>query len=129
LLLEYPIASVQIRGNPPSAEAGHALACELQQLVHRTEPDRIGGARLRARRLHPVLQTVVAERALVRLPVALAIHIHHAEGTRRHAVAAAVADILLHVHTVELRADDGTSGARLEARRIAAVLAHVRHED
>src|SRR5204862_8321669 len=50
----------------------------------------------------------------------------HAERTRRHAVAAAVADVLLHDDGSELGAEERPRRADVEARGVRAVLADVR---
>src|SRR5207244_4100513 len=68
----------------------------LEQLVQRAELDRLRRARLGACRLEPVLEPVVAERALVHAAVAADLALRdHAEGTRGDAVAAPVADVVL----------------------------------
>src|SRR5690606_958083 len=110
------------------AQLRHPLLRPRQQLVHGPEADRVRWARLRARGLEPVLQPVVAQRALVRLARALPVDLDHAERTRGLAVAAAVAHVLLDEDGVELGADDRAGRARLQARRVHAVLADVRHE-
>src|SRR5947208_728952 len=88
--------------------------------------DRPGGAVFRAGRRQVRLQAVVAERALPG-PAVVAAPIDDAEGTRRDAVAAAVADVRLHVDAPELRADDGPGGTSLQASGARAVFAHVGH--
>src|SRR3954452_12397827 len=111
--------------------AAHLLEPRLRpltQLGQRTELDRVRRTRLRAGRLLVVLQPVVTERALPHATVVLAL-VEHAERTRWNAVAAAVAHVLLHHHRSELRAEERTRRAHLEASRVRAVLAHVRgHE-
>jgi len=62
----------------------------------------------------------------MRLPVIL-IQVDDAEGTGRHAVAAAVADVLLHHHGVELGLEDRAGRAGLQAGRVVAMLADVAH--
>src|SRR3546814_6126778 len=69
---------------------------------------------------------LVAERALMRLAVEL-IHGHDAEGAGRYAIAAAVADVLLHDHGVELGAENRAGRAGFQTGRGVAVLAHVAH--
>ena len=96
----------------------------LAQLVERTELDGVGRARLRARRFQAVAQPVVAQRALPCAPVALA-PVDHPVGTARHAIAAAVANVLLHNDGTELGAEQGTGRAHVQATRMGAVLAHV----
>src|SRR3546814_18465652 len=62
----------------------------------------------------------------MRLAVEL-IHGHDAEGAGRYAIAAAVADVLLHDHGVELGAENRAGRAGFQTRRGVAVLAHVAH--
>src|SRR4051794_41535871 len=95
------------------------------QLVKRAELDRVGGARLRAGGLLVAVQAVVAERALPHAPVLLAA-VEDAERAGGDAVAAAVADVLLHDDRAELRPEQGAGGADLQAGGVRAVLADVR---
>src|SRR5439155_252032 len=61
-------------------EVAAALPGALDQLVQRAELDRVRGASLRAGGLHPVLEPVVAKRALVHAPVAAELALgDHAE--------------------------------------------------
>src|SRR6185437_4563461 len=129
LVLHDPVGAVEIRGDSALAQLAYALLSALEQLVHRAELNGVRGTRLRARGLEAVLQAIVAQRALVRLAVPVARDVDHAERTRAHTVAASVADVLLHVHRIELGADDRAGGTRLETRCIHAVLADVAHED
>src|SRR5690606_77574 len=61
--------------------------------------------------------------------VRLLADLDDAERARGDAVAAAVADVLLDVDGVELGPDDRARWARLQTRRVDAVLADVRHEE
>src|SRR6185503_18708733 len=108
------------------------------------ELDRVGRAGLRAGGLVAPLQPVVAERALpdaavlllaelesedlrgrvVRVPRDVAL-VEHAEGTSGHAVAAAVADVLLHDDRAVLGAEERAGRADVETRGVRAVLADV----
>src|SRR5581483_4568864 len=98
------------------------------QLLERTELDRLGRARLRARRRHALGESVVAERALPRPAVALAL-IDDAVGAGGDAIAAAVADVLLHDDGAELGAEQRSGRAHVEAGGVGAVLAHIaRHQ-
>src|SRR5207244_10740218 len=97
----------------------------LLQLADGPELNRSRRTRLRAGRGEPRLQPVVAEGALS--GYALLIHADDAERTAGHAVAAAVADVLLDVHRVKLGARDGAGRAHLQTARLHAVLADVRH--
>src|SRR5207248_10385210 len=71
------------------------------------------------------LQAVVAKGALPR--DTLLVHRDDAERAPRNAVAAAVADVLLDIDRVVLGPSDRACWAHLEAARLDAVLADVRH--
>src|SRR5205807_3887884 len=102
-----------------------ALLGATAQLGELAELDRVGRAGLRARRLLVVLEAVVAERALPYAAVALAL-IEHAKRAGRHAVAAAVAHVLLHDDRAVLGAEQRACRAHLQAGGVGAVLADVR---
>src|SRR6185369_2165763 len=85
-----------------------------------------GRAGLRAGRLEADLEPVVAERALLG-DVGDRVDLDHAERTGRDAVAAAVADVGLDHHRVELRPDNRAGRADLEAASLDAVFADVAH--
>src|SRR5207302_934022 len=106
----------------------HAAGGDVDELLVRTELDRVGGARLRAGRLEAVLEAVVAERALGGAAVDL-VAVDDAERARRDAVAAAVAYVRLKHDGVELGADQRTGRACVEAPRVRAVLADIGHEE
>ena len=84
------------------------------QLVDRAELDRLRGAGLGAGRRQAVVLTVVAERAFVGVAV-VGRSVDHAEGAGGDAVAAAVADIRLHVNVAELVVDERAGRAGLLA--------------
>src|SRR5204862_836088 len=108
-------------------EVAAPLPCAFDQLIERAELDRVGGAGLRARRLHPVLQPVVAERALVHAAVSAELSLSdEAEGTGGNAVAAAVADVVLDDDGAEFGAENRPRRADVEAAGVGAVLADVR---
>src|SRR3546814_32075 len=113
-------------GDAAPVQRGHSVTGALLELIDLAELDRLGRAYLGAGRLHAALQPVVAERALMRLAVEL-IHGHDAEGAGRYAIAAAVADVLLHDHGVELGAENRAGRAGFQTGRGVAVLAHVAH--
>src|SRR5437870_9637607 len=119
------------RGLAPRLQLAEPAPGALPQLRDVAELDRRGRTGLGARRRHVVLQTVVAERALVRRAglelTLLGGAIDDAERTGRDAKAAAVADVLLDVDGAVLRANESAGGTRLQARRIRAVLADVGH--
>ncbi len=121
-------------GRVGAVEAGLGHARRLQrvdpsrgpgpQLVQRPELDRLGRAGGGARRLQPAPQPVVAHGAFPGPPVPLAL-VDHPERAGGDAVAAAVADVLLHHHGAELGAHQRPGGAHLQAGGRRAVLAHV----
>src|SRR6202040_2179806 len=76
----------------------------------------------------PVVDTIVAEGALVGAP-GVVVEGHHPERARADAVPAAVADALVDVDGAVLGALDGSGRAGIEATRLRAVLADVRHEE
>src|SRR5262249_20322509 len=90
------------------------------------ELDRLRRARLRAGRLHAVLQPVVTEGALLG-DVVDRVDLDHPERAGRDAVAAAVADVRRDHDRVELGPDDRAGRADLEAAGLDAVLADVAH--
>src|SRR5207247_4998908 len=98
------------------------------QLIAEPELDGLRWARLRAGWPQAVVDAVVAERALVG-PSRVVIEGHDPEGARADAVAAAIADILVDVDRAELGPVDRPRRARVEAARLGAVLAHIRHEE
>src|SRR5262245_51348592 len=99
----------------------------LHELVAEAELDGLRRARFGARGPEPVVDAVVAEGALRGAP-RVAVEAHDAEGAGGDAVPAAVADVLVDVDGAELRAVDGARRAGVQAPRLRAVLAHVRHE-
>ena len=122
--------SVSASPKPSAApvQLGDAALRHVHELVVGPELDRVGRARLRARGLEAVLHPVVAERALRGAPVDL-VAVHDAEGARRDAVPAAVADVGLQDHGVELGPDQRAGRARVEAARVGAVLTDIgRHQ-
>src|SRR5205807_2228845 len=98
----------------------------LLELVERPEPDRLRRTGLGAGGGQTLLQPVVTEGAFLRDALGRA-HVDDAERAGADAVAAAVAGRLLDVDGVELRAHDRPRRAHVKARRVDAVLAHVRH--
>src|SRR6266851_726956 len=97
------------------------------QLVAEAELDRLGGTGLGAGRPEPIVDAVVAEGALVGAP-GVVVEGHHPERARADAVPAAVADVLVDVDGAVLGPVDRPGGAGLEASRLRAVLADVRHQ-
>src|SRR6266704_6118606 len=103
-----------------------ALLGPSAQLDDRPELDRVGRARLGARRLEPDAHAVVAERAFLRR-ARHGVHVDDAERAGGDTGPAAVAHVRLDDDRVELGADDGAGRAHLEATGLDAVLADVAH--
>src|SRR5204862_262367 len=100
-----------------------SLGRTLAQLVQRAVLDRFGRTCLRAGGHHAVARAVVAERALPDPSVVLDLAlVEHTEWARGHAVATAVADVLLHEHRARLAVvhDNAPRGARPERMSHAA---------
>src|SRR6185503_5836148 len=90
------------------------------------ELNRIRRTGFGARRLQAAFQSIVAERAFVSFAVGN-VHLDHTKRAGGHAVTAAVADILLNHHGVELGAKKRAGGTRFEAGSGRAVLADIAH--
>src|SRR3989442_4910568 len=103
-----------------------ALLRPRPQLGDRSELYRVRGTRLRARGLEPHLEPVVAEGALLR-GARHRVDVDDTERAGGDARAAAVADVGLDHHRVELGADDGAGRTHFQAPCLDAVLAHVAH--
>src|SRR5829696_5387228 len=82
-------------GDPSLVQRLDPFRRALSQLVEVPELDRVGRARLRAGGLEPVVQPVVTHRALPRAAIAFTT-LDHTVWAGRNAVAAAVANVLLH---------------------------------
>ena len=113
----------------------HLDGVRAQELVNRIarvlqirELARAGRTGLAARRLQPLRDAVVAERALVRR-VGPRIDVAAAVGTGLHAVAAPEAVVLVDQHDAVVGLEGGADRADLRARRVDAVIAHLRHEE
>src|SRR6266550_3163016 len=109
-------------------ELVHALLRADAQLADGAELDRISRTRFGARGFEPDAHAIVTERALLRR-ARDHVHIDDAKGTAGDAGAAAVADIRLDHHGVELGADDRAGRAHLDTAGLDAVLAHVAHHE
>src|SRR6266516_1990945 len=95
------------------------------ELLDLAKEDRISRTRFGARGLYAILEPIVAQCALVRMVVAMIVACDDAKGTGHDAVATAVADILLHVHGVELGANDGSRRTGFVTGGVCTVLAYV----
>ena len=119
------IGTVQLcLGSTPVVKFGYPVLSPFAKLVQQPELDGLSRARFGAGRREAITQAVVAESALVGAPIRLA-SVDHAERARRHAIAATVADIVLHHHRAELGPHKRPGGADVKAARMSAVLAHV----
>src|SRR5499426_606717 len=112
--------------HPLPAQLVHARAGDLLHGRELAELDRLGRARLGARRRQVGLQPVVAEGALAGQAARL-VEADDVVRAGRDAVAAAVAHAGLDVDRVELGPDDGVGGTHLHAARQRAMLADVAH--
>src|ERR1700737_1902668 len=99
----------------------------LSKLADGPKLNRLGRAGFRAGGLHPALQPVVTERALLR-GVRDRVDVDHAERTGRNAVAASIASVRLNDDGVELGSDDRARRADFQAGGVDTVLADVAHE-
>src|SRR5216117_1820074 len=106
----------------------HALACARAQIIQSAKDDRFGGTHFCAGGYESALLSIVTERALERascIRKRLGPAIDHAEGARDDAVAAAVADVILHQNRPNFRAHDRACWARFEAAGFLAMFANV----
>src|SRR5207248_2610953 len=99
----------------------HSPPRPSMKVVQISKHDRFRGAGLRARRGHVILQTVITERAFPRESVIFPA-VNDAEWARGDAIPAAIADVRLHKHRIELGPHDCACRARFEAPRAFAVL-------
>src|SRR5436853_809102 len=98
----------------PFMQLLHSLARYLMQFRDGAKLDRFRWTRLRAGWLEAILLPVITERALMCAAVRL-VTIEHSKRTRRHAVTATVADVLLHINISEFVVDDRSGRARFLA--------------
>ena len=116
------------RASVTPARAAPRPGCgALPQLVERAELDRLGRARLRAGRGLVVAEPVVAQRALLREAGVLGALFDRSGGRsprtgRRHAVAAAVADVVLHDDRAELGPEQRARRADVQAGGVVQCL-------
>src|SRR5579871_4194766 len=104
-----------------------ARLSDLAELFQIAELYRVGGARFGARRLQIVFEPVVTESAFPGPAIVLPT-VDYAKGAVNHAVAAAVADIGLHIDAIELGADNSACGAAFQAAGARAVFTDIRRE-
>src|SRR5437660_498679 len=121
------IGAVEIRA-PLAAfvQLLHSLARYLMQFRDGAKLDRFSWTRFGTGWGEAVFLPVIAKRALMCAAIRL-VTIEHSKGTRRHAVTAAITDVLLHINISEFVVDDRSRRARFLTRRLHTVLAHVAH--
>src|SRR5262245_9035147 len=110
----------------------HALACTRAQIIQSAKDDRFGGTNFCAGGYESALLSIVTERALEcasSIGKRLGPAIDHAEWTRDHAVAAAVADVVLHKHGPDLSPHDRAGRTRFEATGFFAMFANIREKN
>jgi hypothetical protein len=98
----------------------------LSKLFDRAELNGSGGTRLGARPGHLIALTIVAKRAFVRVTIGRTSR-DYSKWTRRHAVTASVADVVLDVDVGKFGGDNRAGRARHFARGRAAMLADIAH--
>src|SRR5690606_16723776 len=109
---------------PGRVQLPYPVRRALPQLLQRAELDGLGGAGLGAGRFHAGAEPVVAQGALPGASV-LGPPLDDPVRAGGHAVAAAVADVLLHDDGAELGTEQRARRAHVEAGGVGAVLAHV----
>ena len=113
---------------PVLAQLLHALRCSRAQIIEPAEHDRFGRTNLRARGHEAAFLAIVTESAFecaagVRQRLRAAIY--DTKRARHDAVAATVANIVLHKDRVDFGAHDRASGTSFEATGFLAMLANI----
>jgi len=104
----------------------HSPLGAVVQFADFTELDRVGRTRFGAGGFEPALQPIVAQGAFMRLAV-LQTDIDNAKRASRHAITAAIANVLLNDDSVELGAEKRPGRASFETRGRRAMLADIAH--
>src|SRR6266581_8714724 len=110
----------------------HPLRRACAQIIEPPEHDRFSRTNLGARRCEAALLSVVAEGAFecaAGVGQRLWAPVNHAKRARDDAIAAAVANIILHEHRADFGANDRSGGTRFETASFFAMLANIRKED
>src|SRR6476660_9723396 len=105
-----------------------ALICTGAQIVQSAKNDRFSRANFCTRRHEPTLLSIVTESAFERAASVRQRRrpaINHPKGTRHYAVAAAIADIVLHEHGPDFSAHDRSSRTCFKASRLPAMFADI----
>src|SRR5215471_7893808 len=102
------------------------------QIIEPPEHDRFGGTNFCTCRRESALLSVVAKGAFecaAGIVQRLRAPVNHAKRTRDNAVPAAVANVVLHEHRADFRANDRSGGTGFEATSFFAMLANIRKKD
>src|SRR3989440_5086310 len=102
-----------------------SLSCAFLEFLHFPILNRVGGTGLSACRLQAILHTVITKRAFACCMRALLVTRNDSEWTGNHTVAAAIADVLLHVHRVKFRANNRAGWASFMAGCMRTVFAYI----
>src|SRR5581483_11835029 len=95
------------------------------QLCHFAKLNRSGRAGFGTGWLDAIFHAIIAQGAFVSRVVSPVITRNYPEGASHDTVTAAIANILLHIDGIELRADTRAGWTRFQARRVGAVFTHV----
>src|SRR6266480_4514118 len=108
-----------------------ALICTGAQIIEASEDNRFGWTNFCTRRHEATLLSIITKSAFeraTRIRQRRRPAINHPKRTRHYAVAAAIADIVLHEHGPDFSAHDRSSGTCFKASRLLAMLANVRQK-
>src|SRR5712692_7704295 len=97
------------------------------ELLHFAILNRIGGACLCTGWFYIIFHAVITQRAFMRHMITVLITRNYSERASDNTIAAPIADILLHIDRIKLRANNSSRRACLVAWRICAMLAHITH--
>ena len=102
-----------------------SLSCMLLENLHFPILNRVGWTGLSTGRLHAILHTIITERAFASRMDALLVTRNDSEWAGNNTVAAAIADVLLHVHSVKFSANNCAGWASFMARCMRTVFAYI----
>ena len=101
------------------------LSCMFLEFLYFSKLNRVGGTGLGTCRLQAILHTVITERAFAGRVRLLLVTRNDSEWAGDDTVAAAIADILLHVHRVKFGANNCAGWASFMARCMRTVFAYI----
>ena len=102
-----------------------SLSCMFLEFLHFPILNRVGGTGLSTCRLQAILHTVITERAFACRMRLLLVTRNDSEWAGDDTVATAIANILLHIHRVKLRANNGPCWAGLLTGCIGTMFTYV----